>query len=131
MNPQIAARMRDHVLEVAEEHGIKLHWKPGWRNAHAYPEGAHAVVPVIRHGYDYLFALHELGHLLSPESVAAADDHDRYEVVLSEGAAWAWAAAAVKPSLVRYLRAKDWDTVAYGFRTYLAGDAWRRDRRAA
>lgn len=120
VSPEIFARMRDHVTAIAEEHGIRLDWAVGWRNAEAFPEGDHVIVPVIRHGYDYLFALHELGHLLSPESVAA-DGDDVYSEVLSEGAAWAWAAAAAKPALTRHLRAKDWDTAAYGFRTYLAG----------
>lgn len=116
----IAHRMRDHVLEIAEEHGIRVDWTTRWRNAEAFPDGNHVIVPVIRHGYDYLFALHELGHILSPES-AASDGDDLYSEVLSEGAAWAWAAATAKPALTRHLRAKDWDTAAYGFRTYLTG----------
>lgn len=123
MDTRIAHRMRDHVLEIAEEAGIRVDWVPQWRNAEAFPEGNHVIVPIIRHGYDYLFALHELGHVLSVESVMA-DGDDVYSRVLSEGAAWAWAAANVSRPLTRHLRAKDWDTAAYAFRTYVAGGTW-------
>lgn len=119
MDPKAAARMREHVLALAEEHAIRLSWIPSWRQAIAFHETRHAYVPEIRSPSDYLFALHEIGHLASPESLAAWDEQGGYADLLCEGAAWAWAATEARPALTRHLRAKDWNRVAYAYRTYL------------
>lgn len=122
MDPGLRQRMARHVQDLADEHGIPVTWKPGWRNAEAFPSIPAITVPVIRSPRDYLVALHELGHVLSPESASLHDTPGpmwSYLGIVSEGAAWAWAATAAKPALVRHFRAKDWDAVAYAFRTYL------------
>lgn len=119
MDPRVAARMSEHVREVAAEHGIRLTWIKSWRQAIAFHETKHAYVPEITHPSDYLFALHEVGHLASPDSLEAWDGEGGYSSILCEGAAWAWAATTARPALTRHLRAKDWDLVAYAYRTYL------------
>lgn len=134
VNARVAAQMTEHVKALAAEHGIRVTWVPRWRESEAFWEAGHVRIPRIKHPYDYLFCLHELGHCVSPEAATWAADEwpdleaDRYAAVLIEGAAWAWASAAALPSLTRHLRAKDWNTVAYAFRTYLAGPAWIRRR---
>lgn len=121
MGPTIALRMRDHVLRLAAEGNVQVTWtRTGWRKAMAFIEPhPHIYVPEIRRPRDYLFALHELGHVLSPDAVDLWERGDRYSVILCEGAAWAWASAKADPRLLRHLRKKDWDTVAYAYRTYL------------
>lgn len=118
MDPGVAKRMTEHVLAIAAEHGVTLRWISRWRSAAAV-DGV-AYVPEVKHPHDYLFCLHEIGHCAAPDALRLEDDFDSYSEVLNEGAAWAWAVAVAKPSLARHLRARDWDTVAYAYRTYLA-----------
>lgn len=139
MDARTAAQMTEHVKSLAAEHGIRVTWVPRWRQAEAFWESKHVRIPRIKHPYDYLFCLHELGHCVTTTSVDASawshgprpedfGDPLRFLESLVEGAAWAWASAAALPSLTRHLRSKDWNTVAYAYRTYLAGPSWRRDR---
>lgn len=119
--------MREHVIALAEANHVTLRWTRSWPGAHAYPGQRLAIVPEIRHPYDYMFALHEIGHCVDKLAFARNNDPGQYASVLVEGAAWAWASSQAKPSLTRHLRAADWNRVAYAWRTYVAGDAWRRD----
>ena len=115
--------MTTHLTELAAEHGIQVTWVPRWQLAQAFAATKHAYVPVIRRPSDYLFGLHEIGHVLAPHSLEAWDEPGSYAAVLCEGAAWAWASQHAKPSLARHLRKADWDRVAYAYRTYLAEHA--------
>lgn len=120
MGPIVAKRMRDHVLDLASEEHTTVSWVTNWRAACAFIEPArHIYVPSIRRPSDYLFGLHELGHVASPDAVDLWTRDDRYSIILCEGAAWAWAAAKADPRLLRHFRARDWNTVAYAYRTYL------------
>lgn len=123
--------MAAHIEDLAGKHKIRLRWVLGWGEAAAYPGQPLALVPVIRHPYEYLIALHELGHCVDPIARKFNDRGDAYSVALCEGAAWAWASVNASPALVRHVRAADWDKAAYAWRTYIAGPSqWRRDRSA-
>ena len=115
--------MTHHLKSLAAEHEVQLTWVPRWRLAQAFAETKHAYVPEIRRPSDYLFGLHEIGHVLAPHSLEAWDEPGSYATVLCEGAAWAWAAQHAKPALARCMRKADWDIVAYAYRTYLASAA--------
>lgn len=131
MDSRIAEQMTDHVTSLAKEHHVKVRWITDWKGAISFEQTNTVYVPVIRRPSDYLFCLHELGHVISPEARNAWTSDgsiSRYEELLCEGAAWAWAGSQAKPALTRHLRAKDWNTVAYAYRTYLAGLPWTRTR---
>lgn len=129
--PAVLTRMQDHVLEVAGDHDVTVYLFTGsWTWSEAYPEDRTVTVPTVRQPSDYLLGLHELGHVLDPLAVSLVDETDHRSILLSESAAWAFAQTTIRPAFVPHIRAKDWDLVAYAWRTYLAegaGNGWRKD----
>lgn len=113
-------RMRQHVEQLADEHGITVTWVTSSWKAEAFPAGWHAAVPEIHGGDDYLVALHELGHVADDVARKRHRRTGRYDEVLVEGAAWAWAAEHADPALARRLGPADWISVASGFTSHLA-----------
>lgn len=126
MEDVVAERMTRHIEDLAKQHGVRLRWVPSWRKAEAIPGIFTALVPEIRRPSDYLFALHELGHIASPVARRLTEKPGHHNTVLCEGAAWAWATEAAEPALARRLTARDWDRVAYAYRTYLQASALNR-----
>jgi hypothetical protein len=114
-----ADRLRKHVIELADLHAVSLTWVTYWRQAESWPELSEAVVPEIRDARDYVVAMHELGHCLDPLARSWHDRTDPYGILVSEGAAWAWAAANALPGL----ELTDWDRAGRCFRSHLAHQA--------
>jgi hypothetical protein len=120
VTPETKAKMTAHVHHCASAHGVTVHWiTSGWRNAESFPEEMTAYCPVIRSASDYLIALHEIGHCADPTAREFNEATDIRGIVLCEGAAWAYAAEVMLPSLRRHLRKADWDRVGYSFRSYI------------
>lgn len=140
MDARVLAEMTEHLLDLAEEHGVSVIWtRKGWKHAEAYVDttasgeafpkrGGIVIIPVVKTPADYLIGLHELGHVLDENSTRFVYARDQYEEILTESAAWAWAAEHLPQRFLRHIRAKDWNRAAYAWRTYVAGPAWRRSR---
>jgi hypothetical protein len=119
MDRKVAAAMTEHISALALQAGIKVHWTPRRRGAEAFVDQGTAVIPTVTRPSDYLVGLHELGHILSPDARAVSDSYDKYDVILCEGAAWAWAAAVSDDRLMAAFRKEDWDRIGFYFRSYL------------
>lgn len=119
--------MTKHVEDLAAEHAVKVTWKRiAWHQAEAYVGSSRSsvVIPEIRRPGDYLAALHELGHCADPLARRLRKRGDRYNAVVCEGAAWAWAAANMR--FRKHVPTAEWNRVAgRGFRSYLSVP-WRR-----
>jgi hypothetical protein len=122
--------MTAFVKETATAAGLHVTFKddPDYDESGAYPDASEVVVPVIRQPIDFLVALHELGHCLSPEATAAHRRQDPYSAVISEGAAWAWAAASMPAWAKRSIRRKDYARAAELFGSHLSW-AFKEPRR--
>lgn len=67
----------------------------------------------LRAPIDYLVALHEFGHILSPVAVHLFSNHMPLErTAAMEAAAWAWAVQAAEPEVFDEMTEKDWTHVA-------------------
>lgn len=88
---------RDHVLQLARENHVFLTWVPRRDLAESFPSLGHARVPEIESGYDYLVALHEIGHCAFPGHMEAEHDDSKYGRLARESLAWSWAAAIAYP----------------------------------
>lgn len=91
--------LADDLLRLATIHHIAVEWTDSWERATTYV-GRHptAFLPKVESLRDYLIGLHELGHAADPLAASVAGSDCPYEMVLAEGAAWAWAAAHVHPA---------------------------------
>ena len=113
-------RMTEHITLLGFEHKIRLTWiTSGWDHAESFPEERTAYVPVITRGSDYLVALHELGHCADPLARSLVWTQDIHGLVLTEGAAWAWAAENALAPLRNRLTAKDWALIGTAFGSYI------------
>lgn len=137
MEARVAEEMTEHIRELGRQHHVTVNWtRQSWQRAAAFPDPdapagwqrGSVIIPVIRRPSDYLVCLHELGHVIDENSLRFVLARNQYEEILCESAAWAWAAEQLPSRFQRHIKARDWDTAAYGWRTYLAGQAWRRKR---
>jgi hypothetical protein len=77
------AALNQHVLNLAADHHITLHWRERGR-AYAAPEFLEIWLPRIRSPLTYGTALHELGHCLGRYQASRA-------TMVAERWAWRWA----------------------------------------
>lgn len=124
--------MVEHITRLAEDNSVTLQWsRKGWRKAGAWvgDSGGLALVPVIRQPSDYYVALHEIGHIASPEASMLSTAQDLYGHVLCEGAAWAWAAASAKRRFAAEMTSQDWARVSAAIGSHIAWAASQPSRR--
>jgi hypothetical protein len=119
------------VRQLAADAGLELIMRGGWTKAEAWVEERAVRVPAIRSGRDYLVALHELGHILSPHARGLHEAGVLYDEISCEGYAWAWAAAHAEPALAIAISAREWALAGKGFVSYLrfaatSTDGWPR-----
>lgn len=98
--------------------GVSVTWIEEWEGATAFPALREAILPRIRTPEDYLVALHEIGHIAYPNALAHAFDDDVYGIVVCEGAAWAWASAAIPAELAAQIPADAWKVVGECFSSH-------------
>lgn len=75
----VAARLHEHVAQIAAEHGVTIKHQGG---GIAYRRERRITTPPVRGRATYFTALHELGHVLGPNPRRRLDQ---------EVAAWRWA----------------------------------------
>ncbi len=86
-----------HLLDLAREHRIILHWRRrNWTHFEAHPATRMVFVGRPTSAIRYLGALHEMGHIVSPVARAARRGHS----LTCEAAAWDWALDAADPRLM-------------------------------
>jgi hypothetical protein len=98
LDPDLRCQLHDHVEELAAKNGLS--WREeaiGWLDAEADFDERWFCSPILRTEFDYLSALHEIGHLvldLDTEDAAGAILHS------NEVEAWKWAVeeALITPS---------------------------------
>lgn len=125
------AAARTHLRQLAAEMGVTIVWVSGYTLAEAWVDERTACLPRIRSGRDYLVALHELGHILSPHAAGLVDAGVLYDEISCEGYAWAWAASHADPVIADSISARDWALAAKCFTSYLrfaatSDDGWPR-----
>lgn len=118
-----------HVTDLADKHDIMLVWDD--KPAHALIPYRTIHTPRPRTPAAYLGALHEMGHVVSPQAVKFYKRWDRRkphysptsydDLLLMEAAAWAWAASNLHPDLP--ISKKAWMAVASDLVTYLQATA--------
>lgn len=114
MSPDDRRTAWTHLRALATDHGIKMHKaKSRWRSEAHLGTRQVWVPKEMRAPIDYLVALHEFGHILSPCAVHLWSNHMPLErTTAMEAAAWAWAVQAAEPELFDEMTDKDWDLIA-------------------
>jgi len=98
LDPGQQGELHDHVEELAAKHGLTCREEAiGWLDAEATFDEGWFCSPILRTEFDYLTALHEIGHL-----VLDLDTEDADGAILhsNEVEAWKWAIeeARITPS---------------------------------
>lgn len=105
----------DAVEKLARRYRIKVWWvAPDGPEAHIGTRQIWAN-PTIRE-YDYLAALHELGHIVDPDAKRL---HAKGNTLPCEAAAWQWAIDHLDPLLVTRLSKATRKRVRNAWATYL------------
>lgn len=120
MDPLVAQRMERHLCQLADDHGIRVYWINDRWKAESFPEDRSVFVPRVQAPVDYWFGLHELGHILSPTSLALMWSVDPTSMLVCEAAAWAWASEHARYR--RHLRRADHQEIGNAFATYVTVD---------
>jgi hypothetical protein len=80
--------MWSHIETLGQQHGIKIDTRVDRPvDAFAVPWARTVCIPPLRSGIGYATALHEIGHLLTPQDLSELE---------SERVAWQWAKANAK-----------------------------------
>lgn len=120
---------KDHLVDLAREHHIEIHWTKEWRTAECDHGTRQAFLPaLIRSALDYLTALHELGHLVDGVALDSSNAFEalharrdrHYRRTLEEAAAWAWAVRHARPTLLQQMTPRHWAKVGWCWATYVA-----------
>lgn len=114
MSPDDRQAAWAHLRALATEHHIKMHSaKSRWKSEAHLPTRQVWVPKHMRAVIDYLVALHEFGHILSPMANHLFANHMPLErTAAMEAAAWAWAVQAAEPEVFDEMTDKDWSLVA-------------------
>lgn len=102
-----------HLRSLAAEYRIKMHaTKPRW-DSECHINTRQVWVPrQLRAPIDYLVALHEFGHILSPLANQLISSNTPLErLTAAEGAAWAWAVQSAEAHLIDLMGEDDWRQV--------------------
>lgn len=103
------------VERLAKKHKITVHWRSdGVAESHINTRQvwAKGIIDV----YSYLEALHELGHIASPD---ARRYYERGRTLTCEAAAWEWALFAADPEVVYQLPAAARRKIGLAWVTYV------------
>lgn len=129
-------RADEHIATLGRRHRVIVHRTKTWATSEAEITYRQVWVPArIRTGMDYMAALHELGHIIDPAArkreVVYQTAHDsgesrrgiKYELLLLEAAAWAWAVKTALPSILRSITPAEWSRIGKCWASH-AGDVW-------
>jgi hypothetical protein len=125
LNSHLREVAEAHVKKLARRHQIRVRRTKNWINSEADFVTRQIFCPAeFRTGLDYLIALHEIGHLMTPD----AEPHIFYEpgiasVLRDEAAAWGWALEHADPDLIEAMTKTDWRRVGHCWISH-AGRVW-------
>lgn len=110
---------RSHIVNAGEVYNVRIHWTDkAYTDAESDVGTRQVWLPKVRTTVDYLVALHEFGHILSPLAVTLHNIGNLQEEMACEAAAWGWAFENAAPELVDLLDDDDWTTLLALFRTF-------------
>lgn len=109
-----------HLRRLAAEHRVKLHATQARWDSEAHMGTRQAFVPrQLRAPVDYLVALHEIGHIVSPLARRLIGNRQYQHEVAAEAAAWAWAVEHAEPAVLALAGERDWELVGEAMTSHL------------
>lgn len=120
------AKATKHLTDLAIKHKIIIIWTDKPECAHSQHRTVYIHRP--RNALEYMGALHEFGHILSPRARNFQKRWDRGgtiysteydDCLLMESAAWAWAARFCDEDLFELISQTTWKQIGTCIMTYL------------